>query len=235
MTRLRSCLVLDFDGTILDTEAPVYQSWAELWREHGFELARKRWQSIIGTDAGFDPWTALEERLGRALDPALAERRRDRRDQLQVGLAPRGGILDWLDQADALGLSVAIASSSPQAWVEGHLSRLGLSDRFAVLVCRDDTVPPKPDPTSYREACRRLGADARRSVAVEDSFPGVAAAVAAELFTVAVPHGLTEDLDLSAADLVVTSLEGLALADVLALAAAGERNGERGGGPQYSP
>jgi beta-phosphoglucomutase-like phosphatase (HAD superfamily) len=37
---------------------------------------------------------------------------------------------------DALGLSVAIASSSPLAWVEGHLARLGLTERFAVLVCR---------------------------------------------------------------------------------------------------
>ena len=114
---------------------------------------------------------------------------------------------------------VAIASSSPLVWVEGHLSRLGLSDRFAALVCCDATIAAKPDPASYREACRRLGADAWRSVAVEDSGPGVAAAVAAGLFTVAVPHALTDDMDFSAADLVAPSLEGLSLAGVLARAA----------------
>jgi HAD superfamily hydrolase (TIGR01509 family) len=213
-----ACLVLDFDGTILDTEAPVYQSWAELWAEHGVELARGEWQSVIGTDAGFDPWAELQARLGRGVDPSLAARRRVRRDELQLAYEPREGVLAWLEEADALGVPVAIASSSPVEWVEGHLARLGLRPRFAVMVCRDEIVPPKPDPTSYREACLQLGADPRRSVAVEDSVHGVAAAVAAGLYTVAVPHGLTDDLDLSAADVVATTLEGLSLAAVLAKA-----------------
>jgi HAD superfamily hydrolase (TIGR01509 family) len=211
--------VLDFDGTILDTEQPVYQSWAELWAEQGVDLARARWQAIIGTDAGFDPWTELQVELGRALDPALQERRRIRRDQLQAAYRPREGVLEWLGEARQLGVPVAIASSSPVEWVRGHLDRFGLGSEFAVLVCRDDVVPPKPDPTSYREACQRLGADVHRSAAVEDSHHGVAAAVAAGLFTVAVPHGLTNDHDLSAADLVVSSLATLGLADVLDRAA----------------
>ncbi len=215
-----SCLVLDFDGTILDTEQPVYQSWAELWEEHGVELARARWQAVIGTDAGFDPWAELQRTLGRLLPPAVEERRRLRRDELQADYAPRLGIVSWLDQADRLGVPVAVASSSPVAWVTSHLDRLGLGGRFATLVCRDDLVPPKPDPTSYRGACQRLGALPRRSVAVEDSPHGVAAAVAAGLYTVAVPHELTADLDLSAADVIVASLDDLELSDALARAVA---------------
>lgn len=211
-------MVLDFDGTILDTEQPVYQSWAELWSDHGVELAVARWQTLIGTDAGFDPWAELERQVG-PLDPALRARRRARRDELQAAYLAREGILRWLDDADASGVPVAIASSSPLAWVEGHLARLGLTPRFALLVCRDEQVPAKPDPTSYREACLRLGADPRRSVAVEDSTYGVAAAVAAGLFTVAVPHALTAGLDLSAAHLVVPSLDLVDLADVLTAAA----------------
>jgi HAD superfamily hydrolase (TIGR01509 family) len=212
--------VLDFDGTILDTEQPVYQSWAELWEEYGFELARARWQALIGTADVFDPWAELQRRVGSDLDPAQQARRVARRDELQAAYRPRDGVLDWLDQADRLELPVAIASSSPLGWVEGHLARLALADRFALLVCRDDLVPPKPDPTSYREACLQMGADPRWSVAVEDSGHGVEAAVTAGLFTVAVPHGLTADLDLSAADLVVPSLADLALADVVARARA---------------
>ncbi len=210
--------MLDFDGTILDTEQPVYQSWSELWEEEGVELARGRWQAIIGTDAGFDPWVELQLEVGRVLDPALQERRTLRRDELQAAYRPREGIVEWLEEAHQLGVPVAIASSSPVAWVRGHLDRFGLGGEFTLMVCRDDVVPPKPDPTSYREACRRLGADIRRSAAVEDSHHGVAAAVAAGLFTVAVPHGLTTDHDLSAANVIVPSLEGLALADVLEMA-----------------
>ena len=213
-----ACLVLDFDGTILDTEEPLYRSWAELWADHGHRLERADWQRNIGGADLFDPWTELEARLGRPLDPGLNDRRRLRRDEIQAREPLRSGVVDWLAQADALGMPVAVASSSTHGWVDGRLQQLGIRDRFATLVCRSEEVPPKPEPTSYRVACARLGADPACSVAVEDSPNGVAAAVAAGLFTVAVPHPLTVDLDLSAAHLVVGSLDEVPLADALALA-----------------
>jgi HAD superfamily hydrolase (TIGR01509 family) len=219
------CLVLDFDGTVLDTEEPVYRSWWELWDEHGHRLARDEWQLLIGTDAGFDPLAELERRIGRELDATAVERRRQRRDVLQADHEVRDGVLAWLDEADASGLPVGIASSSPEAWVDGHLRRLGLRERFRTVVCAGDGVPPKPDPTSYRVACERLGADPRRSVAVEDSPHGVRAAVEAGLFTVAVPHPLTADLDFSAADLVLDSLSALPLGEVLRRRTADQPNG----------
>jgi HAD superfamily hydrolase (TIGR01509 family) len=212
---LRSyCLVLDFDGTVLDTEGPLYRSWAELWEDHGQRLDLSDWQRTIGTEDSFDPWTELETRLGRTLDPGLGHHRRQRRDEIQSLLGPRPGVMDWLAEAADLGVPVGIASSSPAEWVEGHLERIGIRPRFATVVCRGEGVPAKPDPTSYRLACARLGADLARSLAVEDSPHGVAAA-AAGLYTVAVPHPLTRDLDLSAADLVLDSLDALPLADAV--------------------
>lgn len=57
-----------------------------------------------------------------------------------------------------------------------------------------------------------------QSVAVEDSPHGVSAAVAAGLFTVAVPHELTRSLDFSQADIVVGALDAIRLTDMVALA-----------------
>jgi HAD superfamily hydrolase (TIGR01509 family) len=212
---LTACVVFDFDGTILDTEEPVFRSWAELWEDHGHTLELATWQATIGTDAVFDPWGELEARVGRTLDPDLHVRRRRRRDELQAQFEPRAGVLAWLDEATRLGVPVGIASSSPHDWVRGHLDRLGLAVMFSCVVCCDDVVPAKSDPTSYRQACTQLGADPRCSVAVEDSPHGVSAAVGAGLWTVAVPHPLTAGLDLSAADAVVGSLSELPLADAL--------------------
>lgn len=212
---MRAALVLDFDGTVLDTEMALFRAWSELWADHGEELDLGHWQTVIGTDSDFDPWTALEDRLGRPVEEALRERRRQRRDELLHALEPRPGVLDWLAEAERLGVPVGVASSSPADWVDGHLCRLGLRDRFGHLACVDGVIPAKPDPTSYRTACLRLGADPARSVAVEDSPHGVAAAVEAGLFTIAVPHDLTEGLDFGRADLVVASLERLALAEAL--------------------
>jgi HAD superfamily hydrolase (TIGR01509 family) len=213
------CLILDFDGTILDTEGPVYQSWAELWADHGQELDLAEWQRVIGTDAGFDPWLELETRLGRSLPSALQQQRLARREELQARHTIRPGIRDWLEDAAGTGIPVGVASSSPAEWVQEHVERLGLGEFFGCMVCAGGPVPAKPDPTSYRLACRRLGAAPGCSVAVEDSPHGVAAAVGAGLYTVAVPHPLTAGLDLSAADVVRASLEGLSLTDALARAA----------------
>jgi len=215
----RACVVLDFDGTILDTEEPVYRSWAELWDEHGQDLVLTEWQAVIGTTGVFDPWTELQARVGADLDPSLLDRRRARRDVLLAAHHPRPGILDWLADAERRGVPVGIASSSPAEWVGRHLDRLGLRDRFGCLVGCGGTVPVKPDPTSYRLACERLGAEPSRSVAVEDSPHGVTAAVAAGLFTVAVPHRLTAGLDLSAAHVVAESLADLPLDEALRRAA----------------
>ena len=106
-------------------------------------------------------------------------------------------------------------SSSEYEWVDEHLSRLGLRDRFAHLACYSENLAAKPAPDSYLEACARLGVRPGEAIALEDSPHGVDAARAAGLRVVAVPNAVTEQMDLSAADLVITSLAECSLADVL--------------------
>lgn len=211
MTR---ALIFDFDGTILDTEMPVYQAWADLYERHGQVLDLEMWQGIIGTDRDPDHFANLEAVVG-TLDPSLRDWRRVRRDELLHAQEIRPGVLQWLDEAEALGMPVGIASSSPIDWVTRHLDRLDLAHRFACLACCNEVIPAKPDPTSYRLACETLHADPKRSIAVEDSPHGIAAAKDAGMYVVATPHGLTSSLDLSRADLVVETLAELSLRDVV--------------------
>lgn len=217
---MAAVLVLDFDGTVLDTELPSYRSWAEIWAGHGEELTVAAWQVRIGTHHDLDALAELEERIGHPLDPAWREIRQTRKDELTAAAELNPGVLGWLDEAERLGVPVGIASSSSSSWVGHHLERLGLRERITFLACCDGDLPPKPDPTSFRTAVERLGGDPAESVAVEDSGHGVDAAVAAGLWTLAVPHGLTEGLDLSRADRRVGSLEELTLAEALEAARA---------------
>ena len=213
----RPVLVLDFDGTVLDTEEPAYRAAAELWAELGIDLTPDDWAWRIGTAGHDDPFTELEKRLGRRLDPALNQRRIARKNALTDEMPLRPGVAAWLDEAEALGIPVGIASSSPISWVERNLERLQLRQRFACLACCGEVLPAKPDPTSYRHAVEQLGGDPARSVAVEDSEHGVTAATGAGLWTVAVPHPLTESGDFAAAHLVVGGLDELSLSDALEL------------------
>jgi putative hydrolase of the HAD superfamily len=208
-------LIFDFDGTIVDTETTLFQAYAEVFDDHGHVLDRDRWLSVIGTDNDWDPLRDLEVLVGEPLPDAVHDQRRARRDQLIEEAGIRPGVLAWLDEADELDIPLGIASSSPIEWVERHLDRLGLLERFACFACCNDVIPAKPDPTSYRLACEALHARPDRSIAVEDSPHGIAAATGAGLFTVAVPHGLTSSLDLSRADLVLPSLADVTLREVL--------------------
>jgi HAD superfamily hydrolase (TIGR01509 family) len=218
-----SCLVLDFDGTILDTEEPQFVAWAELWNESGHELSVADWQEHIGRLDTFDPAAELASRTGRAIDPARHVERRRRRAELQALTGMRAGVAEWLSDAESLGIPVGIASSSPTEWVEPHLDRLGLTSRFACIVCSNEDIAPKPAPDSYQLACTLMDAEPQLSVAVEDSPHGVRAAVSAGIFVLGVPHDLTRNLDFSAADVVLQELSEMKLSD--AIAAAVRRSG----------
>jgi beta-phosphoglucomutase-like phosphatase (HAD superfamily) len=82
---------------------------------------------------------------------------------------------------------------------------------FDAVVTGDEVAHRKPAPDVYLEAARRLGVDPQRSIAIEDSAPGVTAARAAGMKTVAIPHWLTAGHDLSGADLTVAHAGELTL------------------------
>jgi len=209
-------LVFDFDGLILDTEAPVFHSWREAFEAEGATLTLEEWSDTIGRANSADPADLLAERTGRPLDETRRAARKARRDELLAAEAVLPGVHDWLEDARRLGLPIGVASSSEVDWVAGHLERLGLLDRFACLTCFDGTLPGKPAPDLYLAACDSLGVDPADALAVEDSGNGVTAAKAAGLKCVAVPHDLTRDHDLSGADLLVSSLAELPLEEAMA-------------------
>jgi HAD superfamily hydrolase (TIGR01509 family) len=210
-------VVFDFDGLILDTEVPVYTAWQELYDEHGHELPPERWAQCLGTAGTFDPCADLAERMGRTLDAAMLRRRhRVRTDALIAEQSVLPGVVERLDEARAIGLTLAVASSSGRAWVEGHLGRLGLLDRFHAIRCAGDVARVKPDPALYHAVLEITGVDGADAVALEDSPNGVVAAKRAGLACVAVPNRLTATLDLGAADLRLRSLADVSLSGLLA-------------------
>ena len=217
MTEIRA-LVFDFDGLILDTELPIYRAWYAVFERHGARpLTIEEWADEIGTVRGLDLHGLLVERATRPVDFDEADLwRRSHRDLLLAEQQARPGVEEWLAEADAAGIEVAIASSSEAEWVLPLLERIGLHARFEHVVNAGGSLRPKPDPDVYVEACRRLGVDPAHALAIEDSPHGITAAKAAGLRCVAVPHELTETLDLSAADLRLASLAECTLAEAIA-------------------
>jgi len=211
-------LVFDFDGLILDTELPIYATWCALFEDHGARPPTiDEWAAEIGTVGGLDLHGMLVERATRSVDlDEVDVWRRSHRDLLLAEQQARPGVEDWLAEAEAAGLGIGIASSSEAEWVLPLLERIGLHTRFSYVVNAGGALRPKPAPDVYVEACARLGVEPAHALAIEDSPHGITAAKAAGLRCVAVPHELTEALDLSAADLRLTSLADCTLAEAIA-------------------
>jgi len=209
-------IVFDFDGLILDTEEPIYRSWLEVYEAHGEDLPFERWVQIVGsTTAGFHPQHHLEERLGKPLPQEVLDRRVGRRTEMILANAVLPGVLPLLEEARPTGMRLGVASSSTGDWVRGHLARLGILDRFDCVRCRDDVAHAKPEPDLYIAVLECLGVDPSETIAIEDSPHGVTAAKRAGMRCVAIPNSITARLDLSHADLTLTSLADLTLRQLL--------------------
>jgi HAD superfamily hydrolase (TIGR01509 family) len=208
--------VFDMDGLLLETEHSWTIAEVALFERYGrpFGLDEKR--ALLG-NAGAALGRILERLLeqpgrgpelgGEVLELILDEVRRE-------GAALRPGAAELVTELRGR-MPLAVASNSPRVLVDLALESSGLGDVWGVTVCGDEVEELKPAPDIYLEACRRLGARAEETVALEDSPTGVAAARAAGTYVIGVPSVDGVALE---ADLVTDSLADAAVRRALGLA-----------------
>lgn len=207
--------IFDFDGLILDTERVEFEVWRDIYRDHGADLDFAAWSVSVGAWDAFSPTRNLEELTGRKLDrDSLRARFRERSAAILASLDVLPGVRERLREAAGLGMKLAVASSSRNDWVEGHLKRRGLHGAFDAFACGSDTLRGKPAPDVFLEALRKLGLGAGEAVALEDSPNGIAGAKTAGLYCVVVPNWVTRQMDVSRADLRVDDLNSLSFAEL---------------------
>jgi HAD superfamily hydrolase (TIGR01509 family) len=225
VTDVRAVL-FDFDGTLWDSETAVFCAFRELFADHGQELTLSTWSAAIGTVGGLDPYSSLDE-LVDGLDVGQVRERTEGRIRDAAREVPlRPGVDAFLRQLDQAGVRRALVSSDRSEWLVTHLERLGWPDGWAAMVCADgDAARAKPSPYLYDAALGVLGVQASQAFAIEDSPNGIRAAKAAGLSCLCVPNESTRQLDLSEADLVVPTFEGLRVEEVWSDLRSGPRRG----------
>ncbi len=187
-----SALLLDLDGTLVDSEPIHRRGYRAFFAHKGWDVpdlsvfTGRRAEDVFATEPG--PWAGL--------DPAdvLAEVLLHVPDEAAQAVP---GARELIEVARAAGVPVAIVTSAGPAWVERSLveSLLLGRDSVDVIVTARDVVDGKPDPAGFALACERLGADPAQALAAEDSPAGVRAALGAGVRRV---HGVatTHERDL---------------------------------------
>jgi HAD superfamily hydrolase (TIGR01509 family) len=200
-------VVFDMDGVLVDSE-PIWRTVErDVFAGVGIEVTDQDLLETMGVRVG-----DVVERWHRRSpwdEPSRVEVARSIVDGVAHAIEREGAFnresIRAIDYVEALGLRLALASSSPMRLIRSVLSIGGLADRFEVVLSAEDEEHGKPHPAVYRSAARELGVLAERCLAVEDSINGVRSAKGAGMVSVAVPvSGVTDGFD--EADLVLGSI-----------------------------
>jgi len=211
-----TAVIFDFDGLIIDSETPLFDIWASIYASNGETLRMEEWQHALGTQGGFDPFSHLSTTLAKALDrDTLAAYVRDEHWRLCGDQPLLPGVRERMEEARALSLGVAVASSSPSAWVQPWLERHDLIPLLDAVCTRDDVRQVKPAPDLFLLAAERMHVDPASCLVFEDSPNGLRAASAAGMRTVAVPNSLTRALPMPDPHLVLASMADMNLTQIL--------------------
>ncbi len=202
-------VLLDVDGTLVDTNYHHALAWSRAFRRHGIVLPLWRLHRHVGM--GGDKYVAalageeVEARLGDALREAWEEEF----DPLLDECEPLEGASELVDELRARGLAVVLASSSITPHLDAFIDKLGVRDRVDGWTNKDDVEASKPDPDLVAAGLAKAGTD--DAVLVGDTPWDVEAARRAGIPTVCVMTGgfSRAELEEAGAALVVESIPEL--------------------------
>lgn len=184
-------VLLDMDGTLVDSDAAVERAWRSWCAEQGIDpaaaLAIAHGSSSERTIRRLLP--TLDE---AAIATAVARHLGIEYDDLADVTATRGAV-ELIATMARLGLPWAVVTSADTRLAKARLTAAGID--APVLVTIDDLTAGKPDPEGYLRGAALLGVPPARCLVVEDADVGVQAGRAAGAMTAGL-KGVDADLPL---------------------------------------
>ncbi|WP_046498777.1 HAD family hydrolase [Streptomyces odonnellii] len=202
-------VLLDMDGTLVDTEGFWWDAEVEVFKALGHVLD-ETWRDVVVGGPMTRSATFLIEATGAAITLAeLTVLLNDTfEDRIGRGVPLMPGATRLLTELAAHEVPTALVSASHRRIIDRVLASLG-PEYFSLTVAGDEVPRTKPHPDPYLLAARGLGADPARCAVIEDTATGVAAAEAAGCRVVAVPS--VAPIAPAAGRIVVGSLEDVDL------------------------
>ncbi len=205
----------DMDGTLVDTEPYWIAAEKELVAHHGGIWSTEEASALVGQSLEFSAGVLQAAGVALSVRQIIDHLIGEVTERVRVEVPWRPGARELLLALNACGVPCAMVTMSEQLLAREVAGQLP-DGTFEFLVTGDMVARGKPDPESYQMAFDRLSVGRRlqkdRVVAIEDSLPGVTAAQASGVVTIAVPHFIPIPADPGRH--VWTTLEGRTVADL---------------------
>jgi HAD superfamily hydrolase (TIGR01509 family) len=179
-------VVLDVDGTLMDTNYLHVEAWARAFEEVGHRVPRVLLHRQIGKGSGLLIQEFVEdEETAEKIDELHSEFYAE----LQEHGHPLPGAKELISTLSERGYDVWFVTSAKDEELEHHMAELEAEGGISGVVNSSAVDNPKPAPDIFELALERAGASPDETVAVGDAVWDVEAADAAGIRTVAVLTG----------------------------------------------
>lgn len=192
-------VLLDVDGTLLDSNDAHAHSWVDALRTFGLPCAFEQIRPLIGMggDRVLAMWgVSVESPRGQAISTVRGQMFRD---NYLPALKPFPFVRPLLERMKRDGLALVVASSATKDDLKGLLERAGVEDLIDEVASSSDAEESKPSPDIVNAALDRAGLSADEVVMLGDTPYDVEAAARAGVSIVAVRSGGWADADLAGA------------------------------------
>jgi phosphoglycolate phosphatase-like HAD superfamily hydrolase len=179
MARIRAVL-LDVDGTLIDSNDAHARAWVDVGREFGHEIAFDEVRCLIGMggDKVLPRLTGIEEDSEEG--SRIAERRGEIfRGRYLSALRAFGGAHELVERMRADGYRLVVATSASEKDLEALLEQAGLTSLLENATNSDDAEASKPSPDIVEAALEQAGVGAGAAIMIGDTPYDVEAAARA--------------------------------------------------------
>ena len=199
-SRRYRAVILDMDGTLIDSNAAHVHAWVDALREHGHPVSEKDIWPWVGM--GGD--NLLPAAVGISKESEEGKKISERRGEIfktryLPGIQPFPGVRPLLERIRREGMRLVIATSSPGDELEKNVEIAGIGDLLEDSTSASDAGRSKPDPDVVKAALDRLGLQAGEVVMLGDTPYDIQAAGKVGVGVIAFRCGGFEDSDLEAA------------------------------------
>jgi HAD superfamily hydrolase (TIGR01509 family) len=172
-------LLLDLDGTLADSLGVMRDVYERFLTQFGYEGDDEEFAALNGPPLAEVVRQLKDRRRLTGSHEDLLVQYRGLLDTAYGEVPAAAGAEKLLDEARAAGWATVVVTSAPSALARTWLRAVGLEGLVDSVVGGEMVARGKPDPDPYLAALAAVGARPERSLAVEDSGQGVAAALAA--------------------------------------------------------